>query len=484
MLILFLLFAGFCNVYSLRSCFSVAIVHMVKNTTYTDLNGTIWSKQEFDWNTREQGILLSAFFWGYVPSQLLGALLTLKYGGKMIIGMSILIPSFLSFVMPMCIDFGGFYLVIIIRILQGVFEGGVYTGTLPLISKWVPEQDRSKSYTIVVAGTFIGTSGGMAMSGIICYYFGWRRVLQSAGVFGIIWWVIWQQIVTDIPEKSKLISSPELAQIQATRGSSAHILVNLKEVPYRKIITSLPVLALSILAFTEFCGVYTMLTELPTYFSDVYKIDIIRIGVYSGLPYVCMAIFAIINGCIVDSLGNILRVNTLRKVCVSFGFCSQILFLTLLIHSYSFSNSMACLVCSLCFGSINQACYGPNCIELNPKYSSVIMGITSSICNISGIVAPLVCGLVVKTGTREEWNNIFMIIICVYVFGLFSFWILGSSNYQNWDDEPEYNDLNASALACLQCCKQQFQSRPSPCFRMSIPILQTIHGQELGNDSV
>ena len=43
---------------------------------------------EFSWTTKEQGLILSGFSFGYVSTQILGGYLAQIYGGKWVVGFS------------------------------------------------------------------------------------------------------------------------------------------------------------------------------------------------------------------------------------------------------------------------------------------------------------------------------------------------------------------------------------------------------------
>ena len=91
--------------YALRFNLSVTLVHMV----YDD---------EFDWNEKEQGLLLSGFFHGYLSTLLLGAVVLSKWSAKNIFGVGILLSSLLTLVTPLAAR-THFYMFYAVRFLLG-----------------------------------------------------------------------------------------------------------------------------------------------------------------------------------------------------------------------------------------------------------------------------------------------------------------------------------------------------------------------------
>lgn len=77
-------FFGFFNVYSLRVNLSVAIVAMTENRTVHDADGNISYEQDFPWDSKQRGLILSSFFYGYIFTQFLGGYIGTKVGGNLV----------------------------------------------------------------------------------------------------------------------------------------------------------------------------------------------------------------------------------------------------------------------------------------------------------------------------------------------------------------------------------------------------------------
>lgn len=136
--------------YSLRVNLSVAIVSMVRHdhdhghkkqltqgTPDLPLNASEGSGNwrggntgasggEFEWDERVQGLVLGAFFWGYVVLQLPGGQMADRLGGKWLLGGSILGTALLTLFSPLAarLHYGAF---IACRALEGLFEVRFYS---------------------------------------------------------------------------------------------------------------------------------------------------------------------------------------------------------------------------------------------------------------------------------------------------------------------------------------------------------------------
>ena len=57
---------------------------MTVDKTITHEDGTNETYKEFDWDSRQQGIVLSSFFYGYICTQFIGGIIAAKIGGHIV----------------------------------------------------------------------------------------------------------------------------------------------------------------------------------------------------------------------------------------------------------------------------------------------------------------------------------------------------------------------------------------------------------------
>jgi MFS family permease len=145
-------------VYLTRVNLSVAIVAMSRfNKTKTHINGTSGvcespeessnssstetNDGEFEWNQTEQGVILGAFFYGYIFFQIVGGRLAEIFGAKWLaaggITMSIIINSFTPLIAK-----SGYVPFIASRVCLGVSQAFVFPSLYALITKWLPDHER------------------------------------------------------------------------------------------------------------------------------------------------------------------------------------------------------------------------------------------------------------------------------------------------------------------------------------------------------
>ena len=87
---------------------------------------------EFTWDSQLQGIILGSFFYGYIFTQLAGAVIAKRFGPKHPFGLSALLSGILALLIPVAAKWHVGAL-IATRVAQGFFQGVSHENAHPLI---------------------------------------------------------------------------------------------------------------------------------------------------------------------------------------------------------------------------------------------------------------------------------------------------------------------------------------------------------------
>jgi len=79
---------------------------------------------QFKWDAPTQGVVLAAFYIGYITTTLLGGVLALKFGGKILLLFAIVSTSVLTIVTPPLTLVGDSIAMITVRVVEGVGQVG------------------------------------------------------------------------------------------------------------------------------------------------------------------------------------------------------------------------------------------------------------------------------------------------------------------------------------------------------------------------
>ncbi|XP_075232404.1 vesicular glutamate transporter 1-like isoform X2 [Lycorma delicatula] len=431
-------FLGFANIYALRVNLSVAIIAMTSNQTVITLNSTTVIEPDFSWDRKTQGLVLSSFFYGYIATQILGGWLACYYGGKWLFGFGVAATAIVTLLTPLLAKLS-VYLLIVARVIEGLFEGVTYPAMLGVWSRWAPPAERSRLVTIVFSGSYFGTVAALPLSGALAENQGWSAVFYIFGILALMWGIVWHFVVSETPRTDKNISEAERDYIEDAIGPT---FINTKvDIPWRRMLVSAPVWAIIAAHFSENWGFYTLLTELPTFMNDRFHFNMHDAGLLSALPYLVMGIVVQSSGFLADWLRASGHLSTMqvRKLFTCSGFVSQMIFLLAASHSSSPAAVVATLTVAVGFGGFAWSGFSVNPLDIAPQYASVLMGLSNTVATIPGMLSPLLTGYLIKEKTAEEWQTVFHISAVVYVAGAIIYAVFASGRKQPWasvDQEP------------------------------------------------
>jgi MFS transporter, OPA family, glycerol-3-phosphate transporter len=243
--------------------------------------------KEFGWTKAEAGILTSMLFWTYGIGQLINGRLSEIVGQKKFI----LMGAILSIITNIVVSFQTSFLVIaILWALNGYFQGMVFAPGLSLISKWFPSKRRGLATGIASASAataqlvvWLCVLGSMQ----IMPDWGWRAafrlpVLLTAVVVIVFWFLAKNdQAAIGLPAYQEEIPEVKDAEEKYERLTRERG----KFYPYKILFSHWTFIVWCIVCILLSAGRYAMLTWIPTFFMDVYNVNVKQTLTFSiGLP--------------------------------------------------------------------------------------------------------------------------------------------------------------------------------------------------------
>ena len=116
----------------------VCVIAVKTNTQ----NVTTNTKGEFDWDNTTQGLILGAFFYGYILFQVVGGRLAEIFGAKWLCGGGILVSIIINALTPLIARTNNFYFLFSSRVVLGLFQAFIFPSCYALASKWAPDHER------------------------------------------------------------------------------------------------------------------------------------------------------------------------------------------------------------------------------------------------------------------------------------------------------------------------------------------------------
>ncbi|XP_067122850.1 putative inorganic phosphate cotransporter [Centruroides vittatus] len=389
-----------------------------QNSTSSD------KESSYVWSQPTQGIILgSAILWCRIFRTRWRDHYFL-FGPKKMLIISSLISSIFSILTPFCADVG----VSVISLCQAIFgfgQGLVLYGSLTLLGKWSPENEKSTLSSISFSGMQVGTFIGLITTGYICEDIGWPFNFYTFGICGIVLSLCVMFTVYDRPQEHPRISDKELTFLNesVTNIASGETKLNIL---WKQILTSRAVL---ILTMTKIClvfGYFIILTKIPSYLEIILRFPIQKNGIMSALivSVDCIAIF--ISGFIADYMKSrkYLSITNIKKICEAIATFGPAL--GILAISFQGCESTNVIICLM----VGMGCFG----FLAPEFAGVIFGLTDSLYNAAGIFSPYVAGVILDENVRDmiRWSYVFYMVSSAYILGGVIFIFGATAKVQPW----------------------------------------------------
>jgi ACS family sodium-dependent inorganic phosphate cotransporter len=352
--------------------------------------------EQYGWSNTTKGWVLSSFFIGYMLTQIPASWVVNRYGGRIVLGISLLWWSLVTMLTPLA-AMSSLGLLIVARIAMGLGEAAVTPSLYNLAARWLPPHERSRSIAVMIGGIPMGTLAALLLSGWLLEHEPWPVMFYVFGAAGIVFALFWFRLIYGSPARHphmsaserSLLAGPDVVSSEPRAGSWS-------EVPWRKLLSTPAVWALISNHFCSNWGLYVLLTWLPSYFKAFKETGIGAAGWYSAAPWLILFIIANLSGVIADRMVKrgmtITRVRKTMQVIGLLGSASG-----LIVASYVETPLVAVIVLCGALGVLGftWAGFGPNHLDVAPRYADVLAGLTNTAGNLPGVIGVVVTGWMV-----------------------------------------------------------------------------------------
>ena len=357
-------------------------------------------KGELGLSEEAYGVAFSAFFWIYAPVQLFAGWLCDRFSVYKLMAGGILLWAVSTLLMGFA---GGFASLLVLRIMLGVGESISFPGSSKIIARHVPPERRGMANAFVAAGIAIGPAIGTLAGGLILGLAGWRPIFFVFGVVTLIWLLPWQREVSAIEDPE--ITEPALG------------------VPVRAILGRWSLWSMSIVhALGNYCF-YFLLAWLPLFLTKSRGFSIGEMTLLATLGYAVQGACALGYGHFSDWWT---RSGRSEALCRRWMMVASQLLAAIAILGLAFAHSAVAIGFLLCLAGAASAALSLNLYAVaqmfaGPRASGTWVGVQNAIGNLSGIVGPIVTGIVVQ---RAGYNSAFILTAAIAAIGSL-WWAVG-----------------------------------------------------------
>lgn len=400
--ILFLLFIGTAINYLDRTNISVAAPSI---------------KTALHLNPATLGLIFSAFGWSYAFMQIPGGWFLDRFGPRLAYGTSLILWSLFTFFQGFARNFG---LLFGLRVGLGFSEAPAFPTNSRVVAAWFPQHERAFATGVYTAGEYIGLAFLTPFLFWLLASYGWHSIFIITGVIGLVWAVFWFKFYRD-PKESNMINEAEMDYIREGGGLAekagekkklnwAHLAHLFK---YRQF------WGIYIGQFAIASTLYFFLTWFPTYLVTVKHMTMLKAGFVASVPYIAAFIGVLVGGFWSDFM---LRRGHSAGVARKTPIISGLLLACLIIFSnYTSSTGLVITIMSVAFFGQGMSAIGWTLVsDIAPsELVGLAGGVFNFAANLSGIITPIVIGLIVNQ--TNSFNGALLFVGAVALLGALSY---------------------------------------------------------------
>lgn len=375
--------------------------------------------QRFKLNHTLKAFIFSASFWACLIFQLPSGIVINKIGGYWIFMLSTLLIGLVNFILPWAANINE-WLIVVIRFIYGALSAASATAEYKLIDEWMMKCDKSISLALIISSQTLGKIIILSISGFIIQSFGWSAIFYLSSFVSLIVTLMILFFIRDKPSQVTWMSQEELKQISLDHESKSQVTDDTQvntcstiKIPWFLILTNVPFLSLIFFIFTN-SWIFTIYTnELPLFLDQVSGIHITTNGMVNAATNVTRIISLVTSGYLSEKLITCkiltrLKSRKLFSILLGFGQCLCLLVIPYVSHD---AHLLAVVLLIATFASgMASGCTLPLHYELSSNYSVVLLSLTDTIGNLTGIIVPIFASVIqvlCESLVTLGWNIIF-----------------------------------------------------------------------------
>ena len=350
-------------------------------------------KDELGLSEEAYGLVFSAFFWIYAPVQLFAGWLCDRFSVYRMMALGILVWAVSTMLMGFA---GGFVSLLVLRIMLGVGESISFPGSSKIIARHIEPERRGVANAAVGTGLALGPAAGTLVGGMILGSWGWRAIFILFGIATLLWLLLWRQTVRALPTTGH-------------HDAGARV-------PIGALVSKWSLWSMSIAhALGNWCF-YFLLAWLPLFLTKSRGFSIAEMTFLATLGYAVQGACALGFGHFSDwwTRSGRSEANCRRWMCISTQALAAAAILGLAFAHTALSVGILLCLAGLASASLSLNLYAVAQMFAGPRASGTWVGFQNSLGNLSGIIMPIVTGIVVQ---RMGYDSAFVLTAAVALFG-------------------------------------------------------------------
>ena len=332
-------------------------------------------KDEMGLSATGYGLVVSAFFWTYVPVLVLAGWLADRVSVYWLMAGGVALWATATLLMGFA---GGLAALVVLRVLMGIGEGVAFPSAAKLMAR-APEARRGSANIALSGGLAIGPLVGTLAGGAILASYGWRPMFVIFGVMTLLWLVPWAKFRREID-----------APLPDCDGQA---------VGYGVLLRTPSLWAISGYHFAGTYSLYFIIAWLPLYLVKVRGYDITDMALLTALFYLGQAAGAAVSGALGDWC--IARGMCVSKVRRRIGLVASAVSAVGVMAIAQTGSTLGLVVwlvpTSIAIGTITGILFVVGQTLAGPASAGRWTGVQSGVGNLAGIAGPVITGAIVDS---------------------------------------------------------------------------------------
>jgi MFS family permease len=335
-------------------------------------------QDELHLSASQLGVLLSAFYYGYVVCMPAMGWLAERYGAKRVLAAGVTIWSIATLTTGFA---GSFVMLLALRVLLGIGESVAFPCAWKVLAHAVEVSRLGVANGILSFGYLLGPAVGTLLGGYLMTVFGWRPVFVVFGAASLVWLMPWSRVRISplaAPKQSTGDSQPSFSQILGRRelwgASLGH--------------------------FASNYGYYFIVSWLPFYLVKSRGFSMGSMVAIASWAYLLNALSALAMGWLADRWIRAGRSPTIvYKSIMAANHLAGIACMIGMVMLPATGSIAALFVFEIVSGCSYPGLFAIPQILAGPRASARWVGVQNAAGNVAGLIAPAITGILVdQTG--------------------------------------------------------------------------------------
>ncbi len=341
------------------------------------------------------GILISAYFWAYVPGHALTGWLIDKINAYRTLALGLALWSLATFFTGFA---GGFAVLLALRLLLGLAESTAFPVCSKLLALYIPHQRLASANAWNGVGLMMGNGAGVFIGGMLVATLGWHALFFIFGALSLLWLIPWLRVKQPEPIHSAPDApdhAPSFAEMLGKREMWGAMI-------------------------GHFCGNYSyfvVLSWLPLFLVKKQGFSIETMAWIGGGVYLIASVVGLVGARITDrAIAGGANVGRIRKqivlgsgvialACMLLCASGQPMFAVAGLLLYGVANGLG----YFSLYSIGQTLAGP-------RAAGKWVGLQNGFAGLSGIISPIVTGYSIDA--TGDYRVAFLVAAAIAVVGM------------------------------------------------------------------